>query len=755
MHLIFLLYVARGRNCETSVTEPSTDTIIGTESGNSDTNTDDDSHHSTTESDDDNNLFSRSKDDTTSPNLNNNKLWTSNIICKKTSKDFENNQHHIPRIAEYPNFSSSFARHWRNQSPPLPRKYSHSIEMPSSEIQLHLIDLFFETKYKIAPIIPKKLFYEQLRTKGPIITPFLLNSIYCLVSAHATIPDVPKPNVFYNRAKKLLDDFLDTPRVSTVAALCLLALYEPLPTESKSMSNQHCRSWIYGGMAFRMCLGLGLNLDTTHAPANSSIEDIQLCRRVFWSCYCLDKMQSARCESSWSIPSSLIKTTFPQVLPGDDENEKQIILAFEQRILLALICEEGLQIRASFAIRGEIFDSKFYDQLEQYKLKIFSWRNNLKSPGLWGFNFCQTIEQVLNQPKFSPIVSYVHVIYYYMLTELFFCLPEGHEKSLEQRIYAAQLTRSISNACKDPAVVIHYEFLAHAAIGAIRVHSYYLNDSDPDISRQSHYLFKQSIQILQTFQKYAVIPEISAVLTHLPVIYQQSNPDPDISSSSPSSQNDNTCIDSPQIFSDLNYKGDHDVCTTQPLQQFQQLPLAQFEQISIDSYGNNIMPCLQYQNRDTLSVSSSRQSLHEVGYSLSVDFSDPIKQLWDSTFQGVSNDIGSAVSTPDETGVPQTVCSFSSHSDWNSSMPTDVTYCAQNDQHLHSSGSPPPAIHMQQQQQNYNIPHLPQHDINSFLCGQFSDRNHHVPIPPLLQTYSNLSNFNFDDGLHDQTYYSD
>lgn len=674
-------------------------------------------------------------------------------------------------IPEYPTFGS-FVR-WRDE-PPLPLKYSYPIEMPSSEIQMHMIDLFFETKYKITPMIPKRLFYEQLRIKGPIITPLLLNSIYCIVSGYSIIPDVPKPSVFYNRAKKLLDDFLDTPRVSTVAALCLLALYEPLPTKSRNMPDQHCRSWIYSGMAFRMCLELGLNIDTPHSRTNISIEGVEFCRRVFWSCYCLDKMQSAEWERLWSIPSSLAKTALPRFLPGDDEEEQWIVLAYEQKIRLAIIGEEGLQIRASFSIRHDVSDNRFFEQVEQYRQKIFNWRSNLKSPELWGLGHCETIEQVINEPKKTTIISYLNIVYYFMLVETFFCIPRvHHKKSLEQRIYASQLTKSVDILCEDPSLVIRYEFLAHATICAIRVHSLYLNDPDPEVSRQSWGFFNQCVKILRKFQKHAIIPECSAVLAHLPVICEYSKEANNSSSHSSVNSTSSTTLytDSSQNLSDINYDSNTNSFngeTSIHQQSLQQETL--YNSRLIDPYRTEIPPVPSFDYLDSMLDSSPYNGLVAFGSTIGVDFADR-RQLWNYALQDVLNeqkyDINSTASTPDDTGMSQQT-PFSSNGDWTSPRVSNFTWPSPIQQQTRHSPQQqlqirsPPTVptnhpmhqHMNQRQdQTYNISSSSHQDLNSLLCNPYPNTNMHngyVPqqqlnrqpgtILPLPQTYTGMSN---------------
>ncbi|KAI7851584.1 fungal-specific transcription factor domain-containing protein, partial [Circinella umbellata] len=210
--------------------------------------------------------------------------------------------------------------------PPLPSRYSGSIEMPSRESQMEMLELFFRENYEVLPIIPQRYFFKQLRCKGPIITPLLLNAIYAQTSRYldtSKYPDLPKPEVFFHRAKRLLDDFLDGPRISTVVALCYMSLYEPSPSTHRS-GSPFCRSWIYSGMAYRMCLELGLH-NQTNISKDLTREEIELRKRVFWSCYCLDKVQSGGWERPWMISKKFALVDIPVGLPDDDADEKLII----------------------------------------------------------------------------------------------------------------------------------------------------------------------------------------------------------------------------------------------------------------------------------------------------------------------------------------------------------------------------------------------------------------------------------------------
>lgn len=547
-------------------------------------------------------------------------------------------------LGKFPTFGSHVR--WREE-PPLPLKYSCNIEMPPTQIQMHLIDLFFQTRYQFLPVIPKRMFYDQLRFKGSLITPLLLNAIYCSVSGLSTLPNVPEPSVFYNRAKSLLDDFLDTPRVSTVAALCFLSLYEPAPTKTKPMADQHCRSWIYSGMGFRMCLELGLNIDSHHSRGDMSTEDVELRRRLFWACYCHDKLKSSVWERLWSLPSSSTNTALPKPLLDDDEKEQWIVTVFHQKIKLALIGEEGLQIRASFAMDDDATSrEKYNEKLRQYQLNIFEWKNNLPSFNSWEFGQCNTVNDVMNEAKKSPMLAYLQIIYYYMQSDILFCLPFEASASLEHRIYAAQLTKCVESLCEQPATVVRYEFVAHALIAAIRVHALCLNHPDPEVEYQSLGFFNDSLNLLGKLQNYAVIPECSAILQRIPAICNVSQRlqhyDTTLSA-------DTTALDSTlqrEQLQNAEMSQLDSIENTKVLQQPSQ-------KLCDNPYWVNPSTELSIGQvpMDNLQNASSFSSLNAFGSSIGVDFDDR-RQLWQFATQDTTPlqhyEITSTPATPEE-----------------------------------------------------------------------------------------------------------
>ncbi|KAI9283338.1 fungal-specific transcription factor domain-containing protein [Sporodiniella umbellata] len=400
---------------------------------------------------------------------------------------------------EYPLFGGFV--HWTAE-PPLPTGYSHPIEMPTADIQMHLINLFFETYHTSVPMIPKAFFFEQLRVKGPLITPLLLNAIYCTVSESSTLLDVPKSSVFFNRCKKLLDDFLDVPRVSTVIALCLLSCYEPSPARGKADTTSYCRAWMYGGMASRMCLELGLNVDTPATRKGLGTEDIEIRRRVFWVCYIFDKVQSREWERTWTLPSSLANTHLPESLPTEDKEERRHLLAFSQLAHLSVIAEEGLQIRSLYAISGKINMSSVHQQLEQYHTSVLRW-----------------LQDAANTSFAPEEISFSRnrLIAYFMLNEVLILLPKTSERVSKQGGYVAELIRLADTICHHSFKVTSYEVLAHSVGSALQaIKSGHLEAS------LSHECIAKSLKIFTTIQQRAMIPKFSETVRYINTLYRQS-----------------------------------------------------------------------------------------------------------------------------------------------------------------------------------------------------------------------------------------
>lgn len=436
--------------------------------------------------------------------------------------------------------------------PSLPSRYSGSIEMPSREIQLALIDQYFHERHESIGMIVKYYFYEQLETKGLLITPLLLNVIYAHASRFVNIPGCPKTEVFYHRARRLVDDFMDVPRVSTIVALCLLSLYEPSPAIYRPGSH-HCRQWQYSGMACRMSLELGL-YDDNNVHSSLTPVEIELRRRVFWGCYDLDKFQSGGWERPWMISKSFIRTSLPSVLPEETEEDAHVIDVCNAKIRFVKIVEDNLVIlSASQAFLGGnngndnflgIPKDSMLTKINENLTKHQIWLQSLKLNMQWTPVTTISVKDVLELPASRPMVGHLHLYYNALTLALLEKLPNNSVAQFQSRVTAASMTQLAHHLCQTPSYVVKFDFIVHALICAIKIHIHYLDDTDVNLAQQAWLLFDRSIWCMQLINSYAVIPNCLKFLQQVQNIYGLHMPDNNnySSSGSPSPKSKNRTV---------------------------------------------------------------------------------------------------------------------------------------------------------------------------------------------------------------------
>lgn len=121
---------------------------------------------------------------------------------------------------------------------------------------------------------------------GKYYSPFLL-TVLC---AHASrFHDAKIGEALIGRARLLLGQEIQKPSsIPTVQALLQLSARE---MAYGSMSQ----AWLYSGMAFRMSTDLGLhhNHGKLLSLGQLSAEDMEIRRRLFWSCYFWDKYDTS------------------------------------------------------------------------------------------------------------------------------------------------------------------------------------------------------------------------------------------------------------------------------------------------------------------------------------------------------------------------------------------------------------------------------------------------------------------------------
>ncbi|KAJ3041018.1 hypothetical protein HK097_002401, partial [Rhizophlyctis rosea] len=181
------------------------------------------------------------------------------------------------------------------------------------EATAELIELYFHYVYPIMPLIHKPTFMRNLPNESPL----MLNAMYAVAARYSQHPAIrTNPNalynsgdVFYIKARELVDHYMDVPNVSTVNALLVLATYA-------AGSGRGSAAWMYSGMAIRMAQELKLNVEPEFEEAYASANRLswlerETRRRLWWCCFVLDRYAGAAADRSMIINEKDCKVYLP------------------------------------------------------------------------------------------------------------------------------------------------------------------------------------------------------------------------------------------------------------------------------------------------------------------------------------------------------------------------------------------------------------------------------------------------------------
>lgn len=206
--------------------------------------------------------------------------------------------------------------------------------LPPKDLSDHLIDLYFKHFYPLLPIMHKRTFmesYQGINPNLPSIPLLLLNSIFALsarispdirVRADPSQPDTAG-DVFFERARLLLDNEWEDFTVSTVQSLILLSSHQT------GLMNT-VRGWLYSGLAFRMMQNLGMNRNCD--KWNMTEIERENRKRCFFCCFVVDRLSCAMFGRTPIIDERDYDTPFPT---DKDEDDPSIIENFHQLIKLS------------------------------------------------------------------------------------------------------------------------------------------------------------------------------------------------------------------------------------------------------------------------------------------------------------------------------------------------------------------------------------------------------------------------------------
>ncbi|KAJ5765847.1 hypothetical protein N7520_005406 [Penicillium odoratum] len=173
--------------------------------------------------------------------------------------------------------------------------FEHDAPSISKELQAHLINLYFDWDQPWLQVVNEQLFRESLASGGRYYSPLLLNCILAVGSRYCdrievrTDPNDPNTagKMFIRAAERLIQNDLRWPKITTIQSLSIMGLYY-------IATGSDAAGWLQQGMANRLAIDMGLNMDPVVLTGTVSLPaiEIELRRQIYWALYCHDKLSA-------------------------------------------------------------------------------------------------------------------------------------------------------------------------------------------------------------------------------------------------------------------------------------------------------------------------------------------------------------------------------------------------------------------------------------------------------------------------------
>ncbi|KAH4059739.1 hypothetical protein HBI65_227790 [Parastagonospora nodorum] len=185
-------------------------------------------------------------------------------------------------------------------------------EFPDWEQSRMLFDVFFERIHTRWPLLDRviytKVFEKQYGQGSLTITErSILHLIYAITARFLSLTRKPC-GVDYERqlmaATASMDHVLDQHDLATVQFLVLLGVHG-------QRSPYGAGAWSQVRYATSVCIEMGLHRKRSTVASSEQRRDAEIRRRVFWSCYCLDRMTSIVLGRAFAIADRDINVELP------------------------------------------------------------------------------------------------------------------------------------------------------------------------------------------------------------------------------------------------------------------------------------------------------------------------------------------------------------------------------------------------------------------------------------------------------------
>ncbi|KAF2725959.1 hypothetical protein K431DRAFT_238279 [Polychaeton citri CBS 116435] len=172
----------------------------------------------------------------------------------------------------------------------------------------------------------------------------------------SAVPDRGNPGqLFYDHARSLVPDVIDTPNLRSVQAIFILGTYL-LPVNANSSSH------IYLGLALRKATALDLHKEADLYGTDE--DDRETRRRIWWSIYALERCSTVKLNRPRSISAETITTALPKPHQSLDHAQKFDNVEYQRanaQLMLILdqvaICADRIPSKVKF----DEFDARLKD----------------------------------------------------------------------------------------------------------------------------------------------------------------------------------------------------------------------------------------------------------------------------------------------------------------------------------------------------------------------------------------------------------
>ncbi|KAL2675671.1 hypothetical protein Neosp_011861 [[Neocosmospora] mangrovei] len=203
--------------------------------------------------------------------------------------------------------------------------------------------------------------------------------------------------------------------------------------------------WLHHGMAIRLVLDMGLNLDASSAPGSSSLtaEDIQLRHQIYWSLYCSDKLWATYTgrvctmldyQGSVPLPSTVLPVAGSAASSDSNETIPSPVSILRELSTHCIILEKILT--TLYAPNKTALDAEKYSFFDMCLMTLRGWYHSL--PDHVGLD---TREQQNSQR--SPHVHILHMVYHTSI--ILICKPFIANKPLGESDTAPELHHSVAS----------------------------------------------------------------------------------------------------------------------------------------------------------------------------------------------------------------------------------------------------------------------------------------------------------------------